>query len=228
MQPLIAAFIVALITSVATFLGGLLPFTKIFKKIDVRYLVGFASGAMISIAFFDLLPEAGINYPIAIAAGFFLVYLVEKIVLIHACREHECEIHPTGWPALIGIATESLADGLVIATGYIINPILGITIAAAVLVHEIPRGFSTSIIMKSAKKTNKETLIALSIDAFFTPIGVLLAPLFPKSFLPIILAFAAGTFLYVGASDLLPEAHKRFNIYVVLSVILGAVIIALI
>lgn len=228
MQPIIAALIISLVTAIATFLGGLLPFTKLFKRIDIRYLVGFASGAMISIAFFDLLPEGGIKYPIAIAAGFFLVYLVEKLVLIHACREHECEIHPTGWPALIGIAIESLADGLIIAAGYIINPILGITIAAAVLVHEIPRGFSTTIIMKSAKKTNKETLFALGIDAFFTPIGVLLSPLFPESFLPVILAFAAGTFLYVGASDLLPEAHKKFNIYVVLSVVLGAVIIALI
>ena len=120
-----------------------------------------------------------------------------------------------------------LCDGLVIAAGYIINPILGITIAIAVIIHEIPRGFSTSIIMKSAKKSNKSTLVALAIDAFFTPIGVLLAPIFPKSFLPIILAFAAGTFLYVGASDLLPEAHRKFNIYVVLSVILGGIIMAI-
>ena len=223
-----AALIVSLVTSVATLFGGLLPFTKLFNKIDIRYLIGFASGTLVSIAFFDMLPQAGIKYPIAIAVGFFGVYLVEKIVLIHACGEHECEVHPTGWPAMIGVATESLADGLAIAAGYIINPLLGITIAFGVLIHEIPRGFSTVVIMKSANKSKKETLSALAIDAFFTPIGVLIAPLFPESALPIILAFTAGTFLYVGASDLLPEAHKRFNIYVVLSVILGALVIALI
>ena len=228
MQSIIIAFIIALIISIATFLGGLLPLTKLFKKIDIRYLVGFSSGAIISIAIIDLLPEAGIKYPIAIAAGFFLIYLIEKLVLIYACGEHECEVHPTGWPALIGIATESLADGLIIAAGYVINPGLGITIAAAVLVHEIPRGFSTTIIMKAAKKTNKAAVSALAVDAFFTPLGVLLAPLFPMSSLPIILAFAAGTFLYVGASDLLPEAHKKFNIYVVASVVLGAVVVAII
>ncbi len=228
MQGLIAALIVSLVTSIATLLGGLLPFTKTFSRIDIRYLIGFASGAMISIALFDMLPEAGVMYPLAIAVGFFGVYLIEKLVLIHACGEHECEIHPTGWPAMIGIATESLADGLAIAAGYMVNPILGIAIAFAVLVHEIPRGFSTVIIMQSANKSKKETLSALAIDAFFTPIGVLLAPLFPSSALPIILAFTAGTFLYVGASDLLPEAHKKFNIYVILSVILGALIIALI
>ena len=71
-------------------------------------------------------------------------------------------------------------------------------------------------------------IVALAVDAFFTPLGVLLAPLFPMSSLPIILAFAAGTFLYVGASDLLPEAHKKFNIYVVASVVLGAVVVAII
>ena len=166
MQSIIIAFIIALIISIATFLGGLLPLTKLFKKIDIRYLVGFSSGAIISIAIFDLLPEAGIKYPIAIAAGFFLIYLIEKLVLIYACGEHECEVHPTGWPALIGIATESLADGLIIAAGYVINPGLGITIAAAVLVHEIPRGFSTTIIMKAAKKTNKAAVSALAVDAF--------------------------------------------------------------
>lgn len=228
MSGFITALFVSLITSVATFLGGLLPFTKTFKRIDIRYLIGFAAGAMISIALLDLLPESGVQYPIAIAAGFFLVYIVEKLTLIHACGEHECEVHPTGWPALIGIATESLADGLAIAVGYSINPGLGIAIAFAVLVHEIPRGFSTTIIMKSAYKSNKATISALAIDAFFTPIGVLIAPLFPETWFPILLAFTAGTFLYVGASDLLPEAHKRFNIYVVLSVVLGALVIALI
>lgn len=227
-KELLMPLIIALITSLATFIGGLLPFIKTFSKIDIRYLIGFSAGALISIAFFDILPEAGIQYPLAIAAGFFLVYLIEKIVLIHACGEKECEIHPTGWPALIGIATESLADGIAIAVGYIVNPVLGVTIAIVVLVHEIPRGFSTVIIMKSAKKTNKETLAALAIDGLFTPVGVLIAPIFPQSLFPIILAFIVGTFLYVGASDLLPEAHKRFNIYVVMSVILGALVIALI
>ncbi len=228
MQAYLLGIIVALITSVSTILGGLLPFTKRIKNIDVRYLIGFSAGAMISIAIFDLLPQAGIKYPIAIALGFFLVYFIEKVMLIHACGEHECEVHPTGWPALIGIGIESLADGLAISAGYIINAKLGILIAIAVIIHEIPRGFSTTIIMKSAKKTNKQTLIALAIDAFFTPLGALFAPLLPINFLPIILAFAAGTFLYVGASDLIPEAHKKFNIYVVLSVILGAIVIALI
>lgn len=220
----------ALIAAAATIIGGLLPLYTRIKHIELRYLIGFASGVMLSVAFFDMLPEirpeARIDF-FAIALGFFIIYAIEKVTMIHSCGEHECESHKVGWVSIIGIATESLVDGIAIAVGYLINPAVGIVIAAAVIVHELPRGFSTAVIMKAARYRKGKVLTALMIDAFFAPLGatVVLLNLFPLGFERSLLAFAAGTFLYIGASDLLPEAHKRFNIFVVASVIAGATVI---
>lgn len=219
--------ILALITSIAAIIGGLIPLHKKIKGLDFRYLIGFASGAMVAIAFFDMIPEIGSAHILALGLGFFVVYAIEKIAMIHACGEWECEIHTFGWTALIGISIESLIDGIAIGLGYVLSPTLGITIALAVFIHEIPRGFATTVIMKNANKGMTAILTALAIDAGFTPIGAIFSSFFPQEMIFNLLAFAAGTFIYVGASDLLPNAHQRFNLWVVLSVLFGAAVIFL-
>lgn len=226
MTPLLLAFAAAL----ATLLGGFLPLYTPVKKMATRYLLGFAAGVMLSVALLEMLPElaeeGGVNY-LAVAAGFFLLYLVEKLGVIHSCPEGECEVHTLPWTALIGIATESLLDGAAIAIGFAINPVLGGTIALAVIAHEFPRGFTTGVIMRLGGYRQALTLGGLALDAFLAPLGAALVLLgvFPEQFSGVLLAFAAGTFLYVGAADLLPEAHRRFNIWVVASVMVGVLLI---
>ncbi len=227
------AFLYSLVTSVATITGGLLPFHPRLRRIELRYFIAFASGLMIAIAFFEMLPEVDWvqpGSPLALAAGFFSVYLLEKMVLIHACGEAECEEHTQslGWPAMIGVAIESLIDGVAIAASYSVAPTLGLTVALAVFAHEVPRGFATTVIMRNGGYGSRGIAASLAVDAGFTPIGTLLAVwLVSPQLLSTLIAFAAGTFLYVGASDLLPEAHKRFNSRVVLMVLLGAAIVPL-
>lgn len=215
----------ALITSIATIAGGLLPFQTRFRKLDLRYLLGFAAGAMVSIAFFEMMPEITPANLTALGLGFFSIYIIEKFIIIHTCGEEECESHTIGWVALVGIATESLVDGVAIAVGYKISPLLGLGIAMAVFIHELPRGFATTVIMKNANYSVGVIFVALAIDAGFTPLGAISSGLISKSLFKNIIAFAAGTFLYVGASDLLPEAHKRFNIKVIFSVMLGVALV---
>ena len=221
------ALLFSLISAAATLLGGFLALRTGLKNIGLRYLLAFASGLIISIAFFEMIPQANISSlqqnAFALGAGFFLVYLVEKLVMIHACGEKECETHAVGWVSIVGIALESLIDGVAIAAAFLANPALGIVVAAAVIAHELPRGFSTAVIMRSAKLPNVLVWGSVLADAFLTPIGVLIAVFIP---LPIetLIAFTAGTFLYIGASDLLPEAHQKFNIQVIACVFLGVVV----
>lgn len=225
------AFVFALVSALATLIGGLLPIYTRLREVGVRYLIGFASGFLISVAFLEMLPEirpgTRIDF-VSIALGFFSLYLIEKLVMIHACGEKECVAHTVKWVSVIGIAAESLIDGIAIAVGFMLNPAIGLTVALAVIVHEIPRGFTTSVIMKSANYTRNKLFGALAIDAGFTPLGVALVylNLFPRDLFTPLLAFTAGTFIYIGASDLLPEAHRRFNIKVVATVILGALTVA--
>lgn len=229
-------YIYALITAAGTIIGGALPFTKIFREAANRYLIGFAAGAMIGIALFDLIPQASRlasngfeSGGVFIALGFFLVYLLEKIVLIHIhADDEETMLKAVGWVPVIGIVLESLIDGLAIAVGFALEPALGLTIALAVLAHELPRGFTTTVIMQRAKYSLKVIWSALLIDALFVLLGVAIAGFFPPAALPRLLAFTAGVFLYVGAGDLLPEAHRQLNAGVVTSVLAGAALIWLI
>ncbi len=108
---------------------------------------------------------------------------------------------------MIGLGLESILDGIAIAVGYITEPSLGLIIAFAVAVHELPVGFSTSIIMLRSHYDRKNTLIALFVTSFLTVVGALIAGFFPQEYFGPILAFTAGTFIYIGASDLLPQAH---------------------
>lgn len=211
----------ALTTSAATLVGGTLPMVTRLRLIERRYLVAFAGGAMVAIALFDLIPEMEAHNAVALMLGFFSIYLIEKLVMIHACREVECETHVMGWPALIGIAAESLIDGLAIAVGFRIAPALGLLIALAVFAHELPRGLTTTVIMQAAGYSRAKVWAALLVDAGFAPLGVLLSGWLPSAAFEPLLGFTAGVFLYVGASDLLPEAHRRFNLRVVLATLAG-------
>lgn len=211
----------ALATSAATLVGGALPMYTRLRLVEQRYMIAFAGGAMVAIALFDLIPEMQAHNAAALLLGFFVIYLLEKLVMIHACGEEECDTHVMGWTALIGIAAESLIDGVAIAVGFRVAPALGMLIALAVFTHEAPRGLATAVIMKAAGHGPIKVWAALLVDAGFAPLGVLLSGLIPAWAIEPLIGFTAGVFLYVGASDLLPEAHKRFNLRVVLATLVG-------
>lgn len=220
-------FYYALITSAATLTGGVLPMYTRLQQVEKRYMIAFAGGAMVAIALFDLIPEMESRNALALLAGFFIVYLLEKVIMLHACGEAECEAHSVGWSALIGIAAESLIDGVAIAVGFRASPSLGLLIALVVFIHEVPRGLTTTIIMQKAGYRSSLVWATLAVDAGFAPLGVLVAGFIPNASFEWLIGFTAGVFLYVGASDLLPDAHRRFNWQVVVSTLSGGGVIPL-
>ncbi len=217
--------LLSLIATLSDIMGGVLFMRPIFSKIDNRYILGIASGIVISASFFELLPEANIETNSQyVALGFFLFYLVEKIVMLHSCGEKECDTHSVGWVAAFGMATDNIIDGVGIAVGYFTAPKIGFVITLAVILHEIPQGITTAMLMKKANFKPKYIFLTLFMAGIMYPVGAYLSRFIPHEFYKITIAFVAGTFLYIGTSDLLTEAHRTFNIKVVLSVLAGALI----
>jgi zinc transporter ZupT len=218
----------AMLAGLSTILIGLLPFISSVRLSFGRYMIGFASGVVISAALLEMIPKGNMqdNAPIALV-GFFTFYLLEKIAMVHTCAEGECVASGMTWVSLIGISADNFIDGLAIVAGYALDPLLGFMIFLAVIAHEIPQDAATTVVMKNSEYSTGKTLSTLGIGALLYPLGALSFGMLPEAYYEAIITFMAGEFMFIGAGELLPEAHQKYNIGVVLSVILGAGVTAI-
>ncbi|CAG0991987.1 hypothetical protein METP2_02679 [Methanosarcinales archaeon] len=223
MIPILLAFFAGL----SDLISGLIPFYYRLEESSTRYIIGFAAGTMLGAVFFEMLPEIPPADSLYIGIGFFFFYLLERLTMIHSCGEYECtsEVHKIGWLPVLGMASDNIIDGVGIAVAYLINPLTGIVVALSVIIHEVPQGITTTLLLERAGQAKPKILIALFVEAILYPIGASLAVFVPEGLNTIILAIVTGDFLYIAASDLLPDAHKKFNVKVIFAVILGAVIV---
>ncbi len=221
--PILLAFFAGL----SDLISGLIPFYYKLQESGTRYIIGFAAGTMLGAVFFEMLPEIPPSDSLYVGVGFFFFYLLERLTMIHSCGEYECtsEVHRIGWLPVLGMASDNIIDGIGIAVAYFINPLTGLVVALSVIIHEIPQGITTTLLLKHAGQAKPKILIALFVEAILYPIGASLAIFVPHGLNTVILAIVTGDFLYIAASDLLPDAHKKFNVKVIFAVILGAVIV---
>lgn len=220
-------YVCAVLAGLSDLAAGWLALEGKTARVESRYIIGFAAGVLLAVSFLDILPEVNLQADASyLALGFLSFYVLEKVMMIHACGESECETHQIGPVAVFGMALDNFIDGAGIAVGYLINPLLGLSITAAVVLHEIPQGIASALIMKEARWSKPRIMIALGVAGLLYPMGAMMAGLIPGPFLEKVLAFIAGDFIYIGASDLLPEAHRRFNWKVILSVVSGMALMA--
>jgi zinc transporter ZupT len=215
-------YLYAVIAGSSDVLFGWFALREEANKIQPRYIIAFAAGVLLAVTFFEILPEADLKSDASfLALGFVAFYVLEKVMMIHACGETECETHHIGPISVLGMALDNVVDGAGIAVGYLIDPVLGLTITVAVVFHEIPQGMTSAFIMREAHWSRTGTFLTLALAGLLYPVGALLAEMIPAEFQQKMLAFIAGDFIYIGAGDLLPEAHRRFNWKVILSVLGG-------
>ena len=135
--------------------------------------------------------------------------------MIHSCREEHCEAHALGVMSLAGLCFHSLVDGIAIGVSFEAGFGIGIVSSAAIIFHKIAEGACTYSLLVCDNKLKKRALLFSWLVALATPVGALLAYNFLRqssaSLLGTLLALAAGSFIYIGASDLLPATHKKSN-----------------
>ena len=205
-----------LAAAVATFLGGLFA----LKFSDKLHLVlGFSAGAVIGVAFFDLLPESigladgkyDVSFVAAVIAAGFLAYLIlDRAITLHFCPSEECENPQHRGKLGAGtLSVHSFLDGAAIGLAFQASPAVGAIVTIAVLTHDFSDGINTVSLILKNKGSKKQAIRWLMADTIAPMLGVLATLFFglPDQILGLALAMFCGFFLYIGASDLLPESH---------------------
>jgi zinc and cadmium transporter len=193
---------------------------KWFKKL-LLMLVSFASGTLLGGAFLHLIPEAVLNEHggssvesstifMVILGGILLFFLLEKFLWRH-CHERECPIHVFAYLNLIGDGVHNFIDGVIIAASFLFTVPLGLATTLAVAAHEVPQEIGDFSVLIYGGFSRSKALIYNLLSALMAVIGAVFMLVFSQLLpsLPYFLAFAAGSFIYISTSDLIPELHKE-------------------
>src|SRR5271154_1560719 len=207
----------ASLTLVSTGLGGV---AAIKLRDRLHLLLGFSSGAVLGVALFDILPEVfafhgGSSYMPVVALGFLAFFGLERYTAMHRPREHAhaTDAHEQELGALTaaGLSLHSFLDGVAIGAGFQASFQMGLLIAFGVIAHDLSDGLNTVTVVLAHGNPVKRAVAWLLVDMATPVLGAIIATViaFPSSIVPWLLAFFAGSFLYIGASDLLPEAREH-------------------
>lgn len=235
------AILLSFFTFVSTTSGGLFG---IRNRERLHFIMSFTAGVLIGVGFFDILPEAVristenkfdiTILSIMIVLGFLVFHILEKAVVMHHAHEQEYadHKHPTvGQVGASGLIFHSFLDGIGIGLGYQVSSHVGLLIAIAVIAHDFSDGLNTVTILLSHKNRTKRVYLFLLLDALAPILGVLTTFLIkiPENILVMYLGFFIGFLLYIGASDLLPEAHSKTSSWKMLGLtVIGTVFIFII
>ncbi len=229
------ALIIALFTILSTFLGGL--FAMRFKD-KLHLILGFSAGAVIGVAFFDLIPEsielATQSYDIALptlfmAVGFIAFMVLDRLFSLHGHSEEECDKeNHRGKLAASALCFHSFLDGLGIGLAFKVSPAVGWVVAVAVLAHDFSDGINTVGVILKNQGQRAQALKWLMADALAPALGVMSAFFItvPDATLGLLLSVFTGFFIYLGASDLVPESHHHHpTLWTTISTILGIAVL---
>jgi len=230
--------IISILTFASTFAGGIFA---IKYKSKMHYIMAFAAGVLLGVVSFDIFPEIieqiktynfnSMEVMVALVLGFLIFHILEKSILIQHCHDEDCLAHKhphIGVASALALAGHSFMDGIGIGLGFQVNPAVGVLVAIAVISHDFTDGMNTVSLMLLHKNSDKKAKVFLLLDALAPILGAASTLFFTVSphFLILYLGFFAGFLLYIGASDILPEAHAEQSSYKLMGLtILGTFLI---
>jgi len=185
-----------------------------------HYVNSFAAGLILGVAFFHLFPESlelSENALLYIFVGFLVFYLLENLMVLHSGSEIHFKgkrnpQHTKGMVMFSGLFFHSLLDGIIIGVGFEIDPKVGLLTSLGIIMHEVPEGVTSFSLLITSIARNTALKMSIAV-ALATPLGALISLAFigglSESTVGLLLAMAGGSFLYIGASDLIPETHEE-------------------
>lgn len=219
MHPFYSSLIASLIISSISFFGLLFIFIRLnlLKKITL-FLVSFAVGGLLGDAFIHLIPESFESVSnkslssLLILSGLLLFFVLEKILRWHHCHEVDChqdESHHIITLNLVGDGVHNFIDGALIAASFNISYLVGFTTTVAVILHEIPQEIGDFGIMLHHGLSVSKAIFYNFLSALTSILGVALIFLFSLDFSSYLIPVTAGGFIYLAATDLIPELHRH-------------------
>jgi len=210
---LISVSLVSLISLVGVFFLGIK--SKVLDQY-LEVLISFASGSLLGGAFLHLLPETLESLGEAafslVLVSFLFFFALEKFFYWRHCHQGKCEVHAFTYLNLIGDAIHNFLDGTIIAAAFLTSLSLGITTSLAVIFHEIPQEIGDFSILIYGGIEKKKALLFNFFSALTAVIGAVLVYFFSSRIInltPYFLPLAAGNFLYLAATDIIPELHQK-------------------
>lgn len=218
-------FIIIITATFAVSLGAFIGiFTlaikeKILNKV-LLLIVSLSAGVLMGDVFIHLLPEASEKFGngdvyMFVLLSFIIFFLVEKILHWRHCHNGECKVHTFGYMSLFGDSVHNFLDGLIIAGTFLADVKLGIITTIAVALHEIPQEISDFGVLIYSGFKKRTAIIANFAVALTVVLGGIVGYLISfntDKLTPYFLALASGGFIYIAASDLLPEIRKETNL----------------
>ena len=218
-MPVIEIFASVILVSAASLIG-IATFSlkdSAFRSV-LLYLVSFAAGAMLGDAFIHLIPEAAeggftLMISFSVLLGITFSFAVEKIIHWRHCHTPTGNGHPHSFAYmnLFGDFVHNFIDGLIIAASYLASIPVGIATTLAVLFHEIPQEIGDFGVLVHGGFSRRKAIFYNFLTALSAVIGAGIAILASSAIqgaTTILLGFAAGGFIYIASTDLLPEIHK--------------------
>lgn len=224
MEIWIGAIGSTLLVSLLSFSGLLLLAMKApqLKKM-VFILVSFAVGALFGNTFFMLVPESYALIEntkligVLVISGLVVMFVLEKFIHWHHCHNvsHEHDEAPLGYISLITDSLHNFTDGVLIAAAWMVSPEVGVATALAVIVHEIPQEISDFGVLLHAGFSKRKALFLNFIAACAAILGAIVTLMLGEhieKLIVFILPFAAGGFIYLAGSDLIPELNRESSL----------------
>ena len=220
MAVLLYSLVSVLFVSIISLLGVLTFSLKeeALKK-TLLYFVSFSAGGLFGDAFIHLIPEAvgangfGVHISLGILFGIIISFSVETFLKWRHCHIPTSQEHPHSfvYMNLLGDAVHNFLDGLLIGGSYLSSTQLGIATTVAVVFHEIPQEIGDFGVLLYGGLDKSRALFFNFVTALAAVIGVIAALILgviTQGFTPLLIPFAAGNFIYIAGTDLIPELHK--------------------
>lgn len=232
---MLLSLILGSVAAVADIFGGFVLVRANWEKRYLRYSVALGAGFMLAVAFLEMLPES-FHFstrwsPVLVLAGYCAIHLLEHTIVPHfhfgeETHHDEFISARTSYSVLAGLAVHALFDGVAIASGFVLSNLLGWLIFIAIFLHKVPEGFTVASVMLASGRSRKAAVVAASVLATATLVGVLLIGLLP-SWVEAGLPLSAGVAIYVAATDLVPEVNREPGIRMALVFFAGVLLFLL-